>query len=301
MFQSVTTHLRRCLVGSFAAVLCSTSVLSWQRGRPDHVVLNQPGTQVTDTTIRSGSYANTNFDDQPLITRRSNDPEWERRDAPQVRHPELHSRRRPDRVGDADADGQVGPRSSRGNAAAFGVPRTESFQEAEATWRLRQGSSTWATAGRRCRRTIRRRPSRPAPPARRSRSTSPASSSGPRTASSTRATRACCFLTTRSDAKESYREYYASEDSTVSRRPTLTIVLGSGATPPPPPPTAARAAPSRCCSGTSRRATGRTAQSNIDRVVAFIVSRAPTSSRSTRSCAIRAAASRRSSPTGCAP
>ena len=39
-----------------------------------------------------------------------------------------------------------------------------------------------------------------------------------------------------SDAKESYREFYSSEDSTSSRRPTLTVVLGAGTTTPPPPP-----------------------------------------------------------------
>jgi hypothetical protein len=52
-------------------------------GSPAHaqsstVILNQP-TQVTDTTIRNGAYKNTNYDDSVLLTRASNDPDWERR------------------------------------------------------------------------------------------------------------------------------------------------------------------------------------------------------------------------------
>ncbi len=81
------------------------------------------------------------------------------------------------------------------------------------------------------------------------------------------------------DAKESYREYYSSEDSTVSRRPTLTIVLGSER---------------QCAAATAAAALGTTSgstlkvmqwniaqgygpdgKSNIDRVVAFIAAKKP--------------------------
>ena len=72
---------------------------------------------------------------------------------------------------------------------------------------------------------------------------------------------------TGSDVKESYREYYSSEDSTASRRPTLTIVLGSGTAPPPP------------CGGSTLKVLqwniaqgyGQDGQSNIDRIVNYIV------------------------------
>ena len=43
------------------------------------VVLNVPGSQVIDTTIRNGPYAATNQDGPVLLTRSSTVPEWERR------------------------------------------------------------------------------------------------------------------------------------------------------------------------------------------------------------------------------
>ena len=43
------------------------------------VVLNVPGTQVIDTTIRNGPYATENQDGSALLTRSSTVPEWERR------------------------------------------------------------------------------------------------------------------------------------------------------------------------------------------------------------------------------
>ena len=121
MFQSVTNHLRKGLVGSFAALFCSAVGAEWQRRRPDQVVLNQSGSQVTDTTIRSGAYANTNFDGQPLITRRSSDPDWERRTLIKFDTENSVPAGRPDRVRDADADRQVGPGFFWGNTAYPGV------------------------------------------------------------------------------------------------------------------------------------------------------------------------------------
>ena len=72
------TSVRACSAASLMALLVSVTVLSGT-ARAQTIVLNQTGTQVTDTTIRSGSYANTNLDDHSLITRRSTDPDWERR------------------------------------------------------------------------------------------------------------------------------------------------------------------------------------------------------------------------------
>ena len=78
-----------------------------------------------------------------------------------------------------------------------------------------------------------------------------------------------------SDAKESYREYYSSEDTTASRRPTLTIVLGSGSTPPPPPPSAPASSTLKVLQWNIAQGYGQDGKSNIDRVVAFIVSKRP--------------------------
>ena len=56
---------------------------AWAVGSPAQAqttaTLSQPGVEATDTTIRSGSYANTNLDGQVLVTRSSTEPEWVRR------------------------------------------------------------------------------------------------------------------------------------------------------------------------------------------------------------------------------
>src|SRR5262245_34781216 len=80
MSETVSAHVRRGLV-SFAVALCSTWALGGTAAAQSTVVLNQTDSQVTDTTIRAGVYANTNYDPGPLVTRRSSaaEPEWDRR------------------------------------------------------------------------------------------------------------------------------------------------------------------------------------------------------------------------------
>src|SRR4051812_20057630 len=79
MVGSVTSRALRRGCGLAAGWLCSTSLLLGIASAQTTVVLNQSGTQVTDTMIRSGIYANTNYDGQSLLTRTSSDPDWERR------------------------------------------------------------------------------------------------------------------------------------------------------------------------------------------------------------------------------
>ena len=80
MVGTVTSRTRRRVVGLAAAWLCSTSLFVGVSSAQTTVVLNQSGTQVTDTTIRNGTYANTNCDGATILTRNSAaDPNWERR------------------------------------------------------------------------------------------------------------------------------------------------------------------------------------------------------------------------------
>ena len=232
MFQSVTNHLRKGLVGSFAALFCSASVLSGSAAAQT-IVLNQSGSQVTDTTIRSGAYANTNFDGQPLITRRSSDPDWERRTLIKFDTENFV----PAGAQIASATLTLTVKSGLGSSGAIrpirAVRVTTGFLEEDATWRVRMNSSTWSTPGG-----------------------DVAEEVATANASNVAGARVVMDLTamvqravdgdfdnryTRlllhdeaSGAKESYREYYSSEDSTVSRRPTLTIVLAAGSAAPPP-------------------------------------------------------------------
>ena len=266
MSQSVAAHWRRCLVGSFAALLVSTSVLGGSAAAQT-IVLNQPGSQVTDTTIRSGSYANTNFDGQPLITRRSTDPEWERRTL--LKFDTDNSI--PQGAQIASATLTLTVKSGLGSSGATRPVRAlrvpTGFLEQDATWRIRMGSSYWSTPGG-----------------------DVAEEVGTASASNVAGSKVVIDLTsfvqrasdgdldtryTRlllhdsgGEAKESYREYYSSEDSTVSRRPTLTVVLAST-------DLTATGSTLKVLQWNISQGYGTDGKSNIDRVVAFIVKTKP--------------------------
>ena len=157
---------------------------------------------------------------------------------PQVRHRRTSSRGRADRVGDADADRQVRARERRQTRPLRAARITQPFQEAR---------SDLANAPR-ARRPGRRLAAMSAEEVGSANATNVAGSKVSINVTSlvqrtsdgdfdSRYTRVL-LADVGGDAKESYREYYSSEDSTVSRRPTLTVVLGTGGavTPPPPPP-----------------------------------------------------------------
>ena len=71
----VYAHVSRALCFS----LCVSASVVQRAEAQTTVVLNVPGSQVIDTTIRNGPYANANQDGAVLLTRSSTVPEWERR------------------------------------------------------------------------------------------------------------------------------------------------------------------------------------------------------------------------------
>ena len=239
MFESVVTHLRRCFGNAFAAALVTSLAAATSVSAQTTVVLNQAGTQVTDTTIRSGSSSNVNFDGDPLITRRSDDPEWERRSILKFDTAELHSPRRPDRIGDADAHRQVRPwdRAARRGRCRRGGSSLLS-RRAKPTWMMRQGTSRWATPGGDLGELVGSANASNVAGAKVNINVTALVQNTSDGDFDSRYTR-IMLADVGADAKESYREYYSSEDSTVSRRPTLTIVLGSSTSGSTPPPTSA--------------------------------------------------------------
>ena len=266
MFETVRSFVRRGLVGTVAVALCS-SFFSASAAAQTTVTLNQNDNRVTDTTIRNGSYANTNYDRQTLLTRASTDPDWERRTL--VKFDTENSI--PSGATVTSATITLTIRSGLGTAGAtrpvhvYRVP--SGFLEEDATWNTRMGTSRWSTPGGDI-----------------------GDHSGAANVPNTAGTRVSfdvtamvqrivngefgsrwarfLFIDTGGDSKDSYREYYQSEDSYASRRPTLTVVLGGGGTSPPP-----------SSSGTTLRVLqwnisqgyGTDGRSNIDRVVDFIV------------------------------
>jgi endonuclease/exonuclease/phosphatase family metal-dependent hydrolase len=276
MFDSAGLHLRRRLIGVWAAALCVTSVLSGTAAAQTTVVLNQPGTQVTDTTIRGGVYANYNYDNQPLIIRSSTgDLGWERRTILKFDTQNTI----PSGAQISSATLTVTVRSGLGTAGQtrpvqlFRV--TQPFQEGEATWRVRQGSSYWSAPGGDVAEQF---ASANASNTVGSRVSFNVTSLVQRTVNGEFSSRYTRVLLSDggADSKDSYREFYASEDGAGGRGPTLTIVLGSGTNPvTTSPPTSSTSSILKVLQWNMSQGYGTDGQSNIDRIVDFIVNKRP--------------------------
>ena len=279
MFESVDARLRPRAARVLAtAVVIGTSVLGGTAAAQT-IVLNQAGSQVTDTTLRSGAYANTNYDaTNVLLTRRSTDPDWERRSI--LKFDTQNTIARGTAISSATLTLTV--RSGLGTTLrtvnAYRV--TQPFQEAEATWMRRQSAYTWTTPGG----TIADQFGAALVPATAgARVTIDLTALVQRTINGEFDSRYTRVLLSDAgtDSKDSYREYFASEDVTVANRPTLTIVVGSSTvTPPPEPdptpvPEPSGAATLKVLQWNIAQGYGTDGRSNIDRVVAFIVQQRP--------------------------
>jgi endonuclease/exonuclease/phosphatase family metal-dependent hydrolase len=237
------------------------------------IVLNQAGRQVTDTTLRSGAYSNTNYDSQPLITRRStSDPDWERRAL--LKFDTENYVPRGAQIASATLTLTV--KSGLGSAGqtrsinAFRV--IGPYLETDATWLTRMDSQRWSTPGGDLGEQVAQ--------------SAAGNAAGTKVAFNVtnlvqqssdgdfgnRYTR-ILLVDGGSEAKESYREYYHSEDSVESRRPTLTIVLASTSSTPPPPSSSQGTI--KVLQWNISQGYGQDGKSNIDRVVDFIVSKRP--------------------------
>jgi len=273
MFEAVRGFSRRGLVGALAAFIGGSLVFSGTAAAQSTVVLNQNGSQVTDTTIRNGAYVNTNFDGGPLITRRSDDPDWERRSLLKF---DTHNYV-PAGAQVSSAKLTLTVKSGLGTAGQtrplqlFRI--VSGFLEAEATWRTRLGSTAWATPGGDIGEQVASVNASNVPDAK---VVIDVTSLVQRTVDGdfdTRYTR-LVLGDAGAAAKESYREYYSSEDSNVSRRPTLTIVLGSSTSTPTEPP-ATIGSTIKILQWNIAQGYGQDGKSNIDRVVDFIVAKRP--------------------------
>ena len=110
------------------------------------VVLNAPDSQVIDTTIRNGPYANANQDGAVLLTRSSTVPEWERRSILSFDTSSI-----PERTVISSATLTLTLKSglgTQGTTRPVAVHRLASaFAERQATWNSRQTGVAWQTPG----------------------------------------------------------------------------------------------------------------------------------------------------------
>ncbi len=235
MFESFGGVVRTRWINT-AGILAIGAV--WAMGSPAHAqttaTLDQPGVEVTDTTIRNGSYQNTNLDGQVLVTRASSDPEWERRaivkfdtesTIPQGTSVTSATLKLTVKTG-------LGSAGSRRTVKAYRI--TSGFLESVATWNTRMSGANWTDAGGDLGEEV---------------ATAEVSNVAGSVVTfdvtnlvrqavagtlDTRYTR-IALVDVDAAAKESYREYYPSEDPTASRRPELTVVYGSSGSISPPP------------------------------------------------------------------
>jgi endonuclease/exonuclease/phosphatase family metal-dependent hydrolase len=214
---------------AFAAALVVATPLHAQTT----VTLSAPSTQETDTTIRGGSYANTNFAGQPLVTKAHTD-------ASLVRHALLKF----DTENTIPAGATITSARLTITVASGGsdVSRpigvysvTSSFQSTQATWNIRKTSYSWSTPGGDL-----------------------VSSSSPLSVGNVAGTKATFDVTklvqaavnapsgtsrytrlglvdTGAASDNSMRTFASSSDATASRWPVLTVVYGSATTPAPTP------------------------------------------------------------------
>jgi endonuclease/exonuclease/phosphatase family metal-dependent hydrolase len=196
------------------------------------VVLDAPGTEAVDTTVRGGEYAGTNYDDEPLMTRASGTTDFVRRALLKF---DTESRV-PSRAAVRSATLTLtvkGGNSERRVLSAFRV--AQSFEPAAATWRKRTGATSWNTSGGDLGRKY--------------------AQAGVTAAAGSKVTFDVTVLVQEAvngdfgsrwtrvaivdegpAARASYREYYPTEANDPSVRPVLTVVYGGTSTKPTKPP-----------------------------------------------------------------
>jgi endonuclease/exonuclease/phosphatase family metal-dependent hydrolase len=131
-----------CTVVSVFAVLAVLAAPSLADAQTT-VVLDAPGTDVVDTTIRGGSYASTNFDDDVLVTRSSIYDENTRRALLKF---DTDSRI-PARARIESATLTLTIKRANGASAVAVYRVADSFDASTATWEKRKDGYTWRGGG----------------------------------------------------------------------------------------------------------------------------------------------------------
>ena len=210
-------------LGSIVCVLVASFISGIPAFAQTTVVLNTPNTQVLDTMIRNGAYTNVNNDGPLLLTRFSTIPDWERRSIFSFEAGSI-----PAGVAVTSAVLTLTVKSGLGAANAtrpVTIYRlTAPFTETQATWNSRQTSVPWTTAGGDLGESYG--------------TVAVTNVAGARVAfnvtalvqqtvngafGSPQVRIALIDVGAVGDEKDSYREYHASEASTVGNRPSLTV------------------------------------------------------------------------------
>jgi endonuclease/exonuclease/phosphatase family metal-dependent hydrolase len=199
------------------------------------VMLNAPGTQVTDTMIQAGIYATRNFNgSETLATRASTNPDYLRRAL--LKFDTQSTLAAGSTITSAILTLTVKSGGTDSLRALSVFPIRTSFAQEEATWIVRRVSSAWATPGgdlgAEAVRTV-----APNVAGAKVRFDVTALVQAAVNDSASRYTRIALADLGASTAA-SYREFYSSKAADASTRPVLTVVAATTVAPPvvPPPP-----------------------------------------------------------------
>jgi endonuclease/exonuclease/phosphatase family metal-dependent hydrolase len=214
-------------VASFAASPASA-------GAQTTLVLNTPGTQVTDTMVQAGSFANTKFGTSGMLaTRASTNVEYLRRAL--LKFDTQNTLPAKSQIRSAVLTLTVKMGGAEANRAISVFPVTTSFVQDETTWNLRQISTPWTSAGGDLGAQITTKAVSNVAGAKVTIDLTALVQVAVNDSTASRYTRlALADLGLSTSA--SYREYYSSEAVDPSARPALTVVYGGAPVIESPPP-----------------------------------------------------------------
>ena len=258
--------VRTSLVGSLMAAAWSVVAFSGSAAAQT-IVLYHP-TQVTDTTIRSGSYANTNFDETVLMTRRGAD--YDRRSVLKFDTDNWipAGAAVKSAILTLTVKSGLGPSGAARTISIYREP--SAFQESQATWVTRQTGARWNTPGGDHAELVGQVSVRNTPG---SKVTLDVTDIVQNTVSGDYGSRYTRFLLLDAGTAtpDSSRTFYPSEQSNTALRPALSVVLGSGTT----ESATGTTSTIKVLQWNIAQGYGQDGKSNIDRVVAFVAAQMP--------------------------
>jgi len=278
MTRRAWAEARRWLATAARFVMAWLLLLGGSAAAQTTVVLDLPGTHVTDTMIRNGAYVNVNSDGSSLLTRASsNAPDWERRTI--LKFDTKYTI--PEHSVITSATLTLTVRSGLGNAgatrkvAAYGI--SSDFQAADANWNRRKATYNWTTPGGDVAEQYYTAKVSNVAGSKASFNLTTLVKRAVNGELDSRYTRVELVdvdsPATDPEAKVSYREYHSSEASDPSVRPKLVVVYAGVAPPPPPPPPSGSTL--RVLQWNIAQGYGTDGKSNLDRVVSWIIKMKP--------------------------
>ena len=224
------THPLRTAVLAVAALVASLV----SAGAQTTLTLKTPGTQVTDTMVQGGSFANTHFGTSELLaTRASANVEYLRRAL--LKFDTQNTMPADSQVRSALLTLTVKMGGADANRTITVFPVTTSFQQEEATWNLRRVATPWAAAGGDLGNPPVTRTVSNVAGAKVTIDVTALVQAAVKGSNASRYTR-LALADLGASTSASYREYFSSEAIDAAVRPALTVVYGGSAIPPPPPP-----------------------------------------------------------------